>query len=131
MPQDSPVSNRKLAHLAGLPTYLADKPCIHGHEAVRYTKTGQCKQCVALNNKRWQQSFGRASVHPDAKSSITFHGTASQIQAIAIAWRAITGLAAPATPQVAPVATPERIAFDRNAPYLPKADKCKSPGKNK
>lgn len=42
--------DRKFAIANGLVTYLG-KICVHGHEGIKYTKSGKCVLCAALQSK--------------------------------------------------------------------------------
>lgn len=49
---------RALARLAGEATYMPEKPCTKGHLDWRYTKHGQCRQCVK-NSKNAARAIGK------------------------------------------------------------------------
>lgn len=46
------ILSRRLTKGAGFPFYYTGKPCIRGHFAERYTKTGHCVQCVRDRNRK-------------------------------------------------------------------------------
>lgn len=42
------------AQQQGLKFYCTGKPCKHGHVSDRYTKTGQCIECVKIQSAKWK-----------------------------------------------------------------------------
>lgn len=64
MAKEYPIANaRKSANrgaiLAKAGTYVADKPCVHGHDPVRYLSSKKCVGCAHDNNRTEAQRYRR------------------------------------------------------------------------
>lgn len=48
MTKDDAQKNRRLAEIAGNQKYMG-RPCVHGHNGLRYTRDAYCCQCNVLH----------------------------------------------------------------------------------
>lgn len=60
------MNARQIAAMKGEITYINNKPCKHGHEAVRYTSTGQCKACVTGKVEQYRNIARSTRLHDAA-----------------------------------------------------------------
>jgi len=49
-------ATRAAAIKEGRKHYLTGKPCKHGHNTFRFTKTAQCDECVRRDHKAWSKA---------------------------------------------------------------------------
>lgn len=108
------MNERQIAALAGLSKYTATKPCVRGHDPIRYVSTGQCVKCAKLATQKWNatQTPGKRHI-PGRLHTVTFEGSAEHINVINMAWSSITGQPAPPPILEKPLATAAQIHSDR------------------
>jgi 5-methylcytosine-specific restriction endonuclease McrA len=56
MADSHPIIARKEAKALGLVRYFTGKPCPKGHIAERFTKYGQCLDCVTASRDEWHEA---------------------------------------------------------------------------
>lgn len=49
MTKDDAQKNRRLAEIAGNQKYMG-RPCVHGHNGLRYTRDAYCCQCNVIRS---------------------------------------------------------------------------------
>lgn len=109
-----------------LQTYNTGRPCVHGHEPIRYTKSGICVACAKANTKNAKKKVDdraaatiskqvllRAWMHPD---------DAADVRALVVALNANRGILAPPE-EVAPDPRP----FDVGSPFGHRATMSAAP----
>jgi len=83
---------RNEAAAKGLSTYNTGRPCVHGHDPIRYTANGICVACAKKNNKKtrvvWSESLALQArdlarlsvrVHRDDLDAITAYINAANV----------------------------------------------------
>lgn len=105
---------RKDALAAGLTRYNTGRSCKNGHQADRFTVSGGCCECLSLTAAWHRENVRKTRIN----HSITFRGTAEQIDAVCKVWMLLSGEDAQRKPELPVMPAPHSYDPDKMYPIL-------------